>query len=111
MGRVAPNYVPNALKSSPPDQPVDVSVEAHGSRARVARVAVCDQGSGIPKEERARVWEPFHRAPGVTVQSQTHSGTPGQGGSLGLGLHICRAIVAAHRGRDGVDTAVGAGAA
>ncbi len=60
------------------------------------------------KVERARVWEPFHRAPGVTVQSQTHSGAPGQGGSLGLGLHICKAIVAAHGGQVGVESVVGA---
>ncbi len=52
LGQVVANYVTNALKYSPPDWPVDVSVE---TRRGWARVAVCDQGPGLPKEERARV--------------------------------------------------------
>jgi signal transduction histidine kinase/PAS domain-containing protein len=105
IGQVVTNYVTNALKYSSPDQPIDVSVEEHGSRVHVARVVVRDQGPGIPKAEQARVWEPFHRAPGVTVQG----GTQGQNGSLGLGLHICKAIVEAHGGRVGVESTVGEG--
>jgi signal transduction histidine kinase len=103
-GQVVANYVTNALKYSPPDQPVDVSVEARRGRARVA---VRDAGPGIPKAERLRVWELFHRAPGVTPQGGTQSGA--HGGSLGLGLYISKAIVAAHGGRVGVESAVGAG--
>ncbi|HZC76246.1 MAG TPA: ATP-binding protein, partial [Ktedonobacterales bacterium] len=100
IGQVVVNYVTNALKYSPPDQPVDVSVAARGSRARVA---VCDRGRGIPAAERARVWELFHRVPGATAQDRT------QGGSLGLGLHISKAIITAHGGRVGVKSAVGEG--
>jgi PAS domain S-box-containing protein len=100
IGQVVVNYVTNALKYSPPDQPVDVSVAARGSRARVA---VCDRGRGIPAAERARVWELFHRVPGATAQDRT------QGGSLGLGLHISKAIVTAHGGRVGVKSVVGEG--
>ncbi len=97
------NYVTNALKYAPPDRPVDVSVAARGSRARVA---VRDQGPGIPAAERARVWEVFHRVPGATVQGGTKGGMKG---SLGLGLHISKAIVTAHGGRVGVKSAVGEG--
>ncbi len=100
IGQVVVNYVTNALKYSPPDQLVDVSVAARGSRARVA---VCDRGRGIPAAERARVWELFHRVPGATAQDRT------QGGSLGLGLHISKAIIKAHGGRVGVKSAVGEG--
>jgi len=111
IAEVVANYVTNALKYSPPDQPVEVDVEAHGSRARVA---VRDAGPGIPEAERGRVWELFHRAPGITAAP---GGTPGrpsggvQRGSLGLGLYICRAIITAHRGRVGVTSAVGKGSA
>ena len=65
-------------------------------------MAVRDQGPGIPVAERARVWEVFHRAPGVAVQGGTK-------GSLGLGLHISKAIISAHGGWVGVKSAVGAG--
>ena len=44
------------------------------------------------------MWELFHRAPGVTAQDGA------QGGSLGLGLHISKAIVTAHGGRVGVQS-------
>ena len=100
IGQVITNYVSNALKYSPADQPVDVSVTVH---RRQARVTVCDRGPGLPKEERRRVWELFHRAPGVTAQDGA------QGGSLGLGLHISKAIVSAHGGRVGVQSRVGQG--
>jgi len=104
IGQVVTNYVTNALKYAPPDRPVDVWVAARGSRARVV---VCDRGPGIPAAERAHVWELFHRAPGVAVQDGKQSGV-GQG-SLGLGLHICKAIVEAHGGRVGVKSALGQG--
>jgi PAS domain S-box-containing protein len=107
VGQVITNFVSNALKYAPPDRPIDVSVLVRGSRLRVA---VCDQGPGILEAERARVWELFHRAPGVTAQSGTLAGaTAGVGGSLGLGLHICKAIVEAHGGRVGVKSTVGQG--
>jgi signal transduction histidine kinase len=104
IAQVVMNYVTNALKYSAPDRPVEVEVEAHRGRARVA---VRDAGPGIPKEERARVWELFHRTPGVTPQGGTSGRTAG--GSLGLGLYICKAIITAHGGRVGVTSAVGKG--
>ncbi|MGO8947288.1 MAG: sensor histidine kinase [Ktedonobacterales bacterium] len=104
IGQVITNYLTNALKYSPPDRPVDVFVEARGSRARVA---VRDQGPGIPKEERGRIWELFHRAPAVAAKAELPGGI--QGGSLGLGLHICKASITAHGGRVGVKSAVGEG--
>jgi signal transduction histidine kinase len=96
IGQVVANYVTNALKYSPPDQPVDVSVAV---RRAQACVAVRDAGPGIPKADRAQVWELFQRGSGVTPQ----------GGSLGLGLYISRAIVEAHGGQVGVKSAVGKG--
>ncbi len=107
IGQVLANYVTNALKYAPADRPIDVSV---GARRGRARVAVRDRGPGIPAEERARVWDLFHRAPGAAARGGTASGVQGvAGGSLGLGLYICKAIVEAHGGQVGVEGAVGEG--
>ncbi len=95
------NYVTNALKYSAPDRPVDVTVEAHHGQARVA---VRDTGPGISEAEQARVWELFHRVPGVVGQEGA-----GSCGSLGLGLYICKTILEAHGGQVGVESTVGRG--
>jgi signal transduction histidine kinase len=47
----------------------------------------------------------FHRAPGITIQSDTASA-----GSLGLGLAVCKQIVELHHGKVGVESVEGAGA-
>jgi signal transduction histidine kinase len=117
VAQVIANYLSNALKYSEVDRPVEVTVDvsraAGGDAAdrapgpgesTVARVAVRDAGPGLPEEEPARIWEPFHRAPGVTAQGSTAIGN-----SLGLGLHICKAIVEAHGGQVGVESEVGRG--
>lgn len=99
IGQVLTNYLTNALKYSPADRPVDVSLQMSYGRARVA---VRDEGPGLPPDEQVRVWEPFHRAAGVEVQAGARQ-------SLGLGLHICKMIVERHGGQVGVESAVGVG--
>jgi signal transduction histidine kinase len=76
----------NACKYSPEGGQVTVSVSSDGSRATLT---VDDSGPGIPPEDRARVFDRFHRA--VT----TAAGTDG----AGLGLAIGDAIVRATGGR------------
>ena len=103
LGQVLANFLANALKYSPNDQPVDVRV--HHGEGRV-RVSVRDHGPGLPPEEQARVWKMFHRTPGVAVQGNAGA----MSGSLGLGLHVCKRIVEAHPGgRVGIKSTVGKG--
>ncbi|HEY7780596.1 MAG TPA: PAS domain S-box protein [Ktedonobacterales bacterium] len=97
--QVVTNYLTNALKYSPEDQPVRVRVAA---REGLARVSVRDEGPGLPAEERLRVWDRYHRAPDIQAN-------PGAGMGLGLGLHICRTIIERHQGQVGVRSAPGRG--
>ena len=99
IGQVVNNYVTNALKYSPADQPVIVRVACNGSGARVS---VEDHGPGLPASEQERIWTRFYQAAGVRVQS-------GSGAGLGLGLHICKAIIERHGGKVGVESTVGRG--
>ncbi len=65
-----------------------------------AFVAVDDAGPGIPEEERARIFDRFHRS--VTTAAET--------GGAGLGLAIGDAIVRATSGRWGIGTSPAGGA-
>jgi signal transduction histidine kinase len=100
IGQAVTNYLTNALKYSPADQPVEMRLEIEGDRARVA---VRDHGPGLPAEEHEQVWELYHRVHGVEVQS-------GSGVGLGLGLYISKSIVERHGGHVGVESAPGRGA-
>ena len=77
--------VDNALKYSPPDQPVMIHVY-NGSGT--ITVDVTDHGQGIPIQEQSRVFDRLYRSPSVEHQ------TPGSG----LGLTIAQNIARAHRG-------------
>jgi PAS domain S-box-containing protein len=98
VGQVLTNYLTNALKYAPVDQPVSVRLEVTGT---VARVSVRDQGPGLTPEQQQRVWERFYQ-----VAAPGHQGPEG---GLGLGLAIARAIVEQHHGQVGVESAPGRG--
>jgi PAS domain S-box-containing protein len=101
LGQVLSNYLSNALKYSPDDSVVVARLEVS---AGLAVVSVQDEGPGLPWEEQSRVWNLFHRAPGVKVQSNRVSA-----GSLGLGLHVCKQIIELHHGQVGVESVEGHG--
>jgi len=82
--QVLVNLLENALKYTPPD--CRIRIEAVRQETDV-RVTVADEGPGLPPGEEERVFAKFYRA-GSTI-----------GRGFGLGLPICRAIVAAHGGR------------
>jgi len=98
VGQVLTNYLANALKYAPVDQPVSVRLEVTGT---VARVAVRDLGPGLTPEQQQRVWERFYQ-----VAAPGHQGPDG---GLGLGLAIARAIIEQHHGQVGVESAPGRG--
>ncbi len=80
LERAVSNLLGNAHKFSPPRTPVEVVVHE-------GRVAVRDQGPGIPPEDRARVFDRFFRSDATRTM-------PGSG----LGLAIVHQVVRNHGG-------------
>ena len=97
--QVLANLVSNAIKYSPPDTPIAITLRRRGGNAHVA---VRDEGAGISAEALPHIFERFYRAPGVQVLS-------GPSSSLGLGLYICKALVERHSGHIGAESAPGRG--
>lgn len=88
----------NAFDHSPPGGVVTVRV---GRVGREVTLSVTDAGPGIPAAERARVFDPFTRLPGVRRD---------RAGGTGLGLAIGWRIVTAHGGTIRIDDGPGGGA-
>jgi signal transduction histidine kinase len=97
LGQVLDNLISNAVKFSPPGSHVRVSLDVDDARARIA---VADDGPGIPRDERDRLFEPFFRARQATADV-----VPGSG----LGLAVVKAITEAHGGAVGVESEPGRG--
>ncbi len=95
--RVLVNLLENAVKFSPRGGTVQLTVaEAAGG----ALVTVGDAGPGIPDTEKEMVFDRFFQA---------ENGKKIHRRGVGLGLTICREIVAAHQGALWVDDAPGGG--
>jgi signal transduction histidine kinase len=92
------NLVENALKYTPKDGRVSVTVKHDGE---FIRVDVVDTGIGIPLEEQARIFRRFYRVDHARSRSD---------GGTGLGLAICDQIIRAHQGEVEVESALGRGA-
>ena len=58
LGQVVTNYLTNALKYTPADRPIEVSLSREAGQARVQ---VRDQGPGLPLDAQERIWERFYR--------------------------------------------------
>lgn len=95
LDHVFANLIGNAVKYSPGRDGVNVVAAAEDNEIRVA---VADQGVGIPAEETAKVFDRFYRA-------STSSGIHG----TGIGLYIVDQFVRLHGGRVTVESAVGVG--
>jgi len=97
LSYVFTNLLSNALRHTPAGGEVRISAAAEPEEIRVA---VADNGSGIPLEAQASIFEKF-----VQVRKESET-TPG---SVGLGLAIARQVVHAHGGRIWVESEPGQG--
>ena len=82
--QVLVNLLENALKYTPSGTPIDLSAWVE---EREVVVEVADRGPGLPPGEEERIFDKFYRV------------RPSIAGGAGLGLAICRAVIAAHGGR------------
>lgn len=95
--QVLTNLISNAIKFTPEKGKVTVSVRHEGEDLAIG---VSDTGTGIPKENMHKLFEPF---------CQIHQAGKEQVKGTGLGLPIVRKIVEAHNGRIDVESEVGKG--
>ncbi|MEI8241713.1 MAG: HAMP domain-containing sensor histidine kinase [bacterium] len=97
LRRILDNLIANAAKFSPRGKPIAIGLQ---DGPGLLKVTVRDQGSGIPPEYQARIFEKFGQA-GAQGGTKRYS--------TGLGLTFCRLAVEAHGGQIGVESTVGAG--
>ena len=93
------NLLDNAVKYSGREGHARVDARGQVTDDEVI-ISVRDEGQGIPLREQARIFDRFAR-----LENTANRRTQG----AGLGLYICRAIVAAHGGRIWVRSAIGRG--
>jgi PAS domain S-box-containing protein len=97
IGQLLDNLISNAIKFTPGGGHVAVTVDSSGD---TAIIEVRDSGLGISAEDQEQLFERFFR---------TRSATELAIAGTGLGLSIVKAIVDAHGGTIGVESAEGEG--
>jgi signal transduction histidine kinase len=95
--QVLDNLLGNAVKYSPDGGTVTLQASGHEGEVRVA---VSDQGPGIPLEVQPRLFEAFYRVEGELTRKVR---------GTGLGLAITRHLVELHGGKIWVESQVGRG--
>ncbi len=86
LEQILRNLLSNAEKYSPPDSPITIRLAAEGGELCVS---VLDCGAGFAPGEAERIFAPFYRSP------DTASRVSG----VGIGLAVCKRLVAAQGGR------------
>jgi two-component system sensor histidine kinase KdpD len=90
------NLLENAIKYTPAGSPIAIAATATHD---AITIEIADRGPGLPPGDEQRIFEKFYRAPVTKDRS-----------GVGLGLTICRGIIAAHNGRIWAENRPGGGA-
>ncbi len=103
ISQVLLNFLVNARDAlhGRPERTVTVRTGREGDRVYVA---VADTGCGIPADQLAQIFTPFH-----TTKAGPNANGQQQGRGTGLGLSVCDGIVRHHGGEIAVHSEVGRG--
>ena len=80
------NLIENALKYSPKESPITVSLTEAGQKVKLT---VSDLGHGIADKEKKKIFDKFYRSGDESTRKA--KGT-------GLGLYLCKRIAQSHKG-------------
>ena len=100
IGQVLTNLVDNAIKFTDGGGSITVRAEPGSQWEDQLSVAVVDTGRGIPEDKLERIFDRLCQV----VESDAHE----QQG-LGLGLNICKELIALHQGRIWAESTPGQG--
>jgi PAS domain S-box-containing protein len=97
LEQVFVNLINNAVKYASASKFIHISIE---KSADEVRIAVADQGPGIPPDQLKHLFEQYYRVDYSGIQIS----------GLGLGLYISSEIIKKHGGKIGVESVPGTGA-
>jgi signal transduction histidine kinase len=99
LDRLVLNLLHNAIKHSPRDQTIEVSLSRPIGQSRY-EIRVIDSGGGIPLEAQPRIFERFFRVDTSRAAANEEPSSPTAG--AGLGLAIAQRIAELHGGSVGL---------
>ena len=99
--QVMANFLSNALKFTPEKGKVSVATELiYSDHNKDVKITISDNGSGVPEQDRSKLFDRFQQVEGLVRDKQQGSG---------LGLALVKEIVEHHAGSVGVDSVEGKG--
>ena len=97
LEQVLLNYLTNAIKYAPNSK--EVFVECKLTADNKIQIGVRDFGIGIPSDKHESIFDKFYRVEESSYKFQ----------GLGMGLYICKEIIARHDGEYGVESELNKG--
>lgn len=89
LSQCVTNLLHNAIKFSPPHEPIHVELQRVAGERELMELCVIDHGVGLERDELEEIFDLFHQV-GTTIDRTS--------GGLGLGLTLARGIVEMHGG-------------
>lgn len=95
VAQVLMNFIANAIKNSPDNSTIEVKAELLGE---YVKISVRDQGTGIAADMLPRIFDLYEQVDSLTSNH-----------GWGVGLALCKELIAAHDGQIGVTSKPGTG--